>query len=76
MSPQATALETEALKLDLAERARLAETLLLSLDAPSEEENLQLWVHEAERRLGDLRSGRARERSVTAVFRRAMASLE
>ena len=40
MSPHAASVEAEALKLDLPERAKLAETLLLSLDAPSEEENL------------------------------------
>ncbi len=50
-------LETEALKLDVAERALLAERLLLSLDAPVEEENLSLWVAEAQRRLTGLRTG-------------------
>jgi len=75
MSPQAAAVEAEALKLDLAERAKLAETLLLSLDAPSEEENLKLWITEAEQRLADLRGGRAKERPASAVIRRAMAAL-
>jgi len=53
-------LEAEIMKLDLDARARLAEKLILSLDAPSDEENLRLWVAEAERRLRDLREGRAR----------------
>ena len=44
-------LEVEIMKLDLDARARLAEKLILSLDAPSDEENLRLWVAEAERRL-------------------------
>ena len=52
-------LEAEVMRLDLEARARLAEKLLLSLDAPSEEENLHLWVAEAERRLKELREGEA-----------------
>lgn len=52
-------------------RARLAEKLLLSLDAPSEEENLLLWVAEAERRLRSLRAGKAREIPGDDVLRRA-----
>jgi hypothetical protein len=76
MSPQAAFVEAEALKLDLPERAKLAETLLLSLDAPSEEENLKLWVTEAEQRLADLRNGDAKERPANAVVRRAMAALK
>jgi hypothetical protein len=41
-------LEAEIMKLDLDARAHLAEKLILSLDAPSEEENLRLWIAEAE----------------------------
>ena len=68
-------LEAEVMKLDLEARARLAEKLILSLDAPSEEENLRLWVAEAERRLKKLREGQAREVPAEEVFRRARASL-
>lgn len=68
-------LEAEVMKLDLEARARLAEKLILSLDAPSEEENLRLWVAEAERRLKELREGQAREVPAEEVFRRARASL-
>ena len=64
-------LETEALKLKLAERAVLAERLFLSLDAPLEEENLRLWVAEAERRLAGLRSGVADEVPAQEARRRA-----
>jgi putative addiction module component (TIGR02574 family) len=64
-------LEAEIMKLDLDARARLAEKLILSLDAPSDEENLRLWVAEAQRRLSDLREGRARELPAEEVFRRA-----
>ncbi|MBI4002978.1 MAG: addiction module protein [Nitrospira defluvii] len=64
-------LEAEIMKLGLDARARLAENLLLSLDAPSDEENLRLWVVEAERRLKDLREGRAKGIPAEEVFRRA-----
>ena len=64
-------LEAEIMKLNLDARARLAEKLILSLDAPSDEENLRLWVAEAERRLRDLREGRAKEIPAEEVFRRA-----
>mgnify|MGYP003462957616 CR=1 FL=1 len=64
-------LEAAIMKLDLEARARLAEKLILSLDAPSDEENLRLWVAEAERRLRDLREGRAKEIPAEEVFRRA-----
>ena len=64
-------LEAEIMKLDLGARARLAEKLILSLDAPSDEENLRLGVVEAERRLRDLREGRAKEIPAEEVFRRA-----
>ncbi len=67
-------LEAEVMKLSLEARARLAEKLILSPDAPSDEENLRLWVAEAERRLKDLRAGRAKEVPAEDVFRRARAS--
>ncbi len=68
-------IEAEALRLDLQGRAQLAEKLLLSLDAPSDEENLRLWVDEAERRLRDLRDGKAREIPSDEALRKARAAL-
>jgi len=62
-------LEAELFRLDIRSRAKLAEKLILSIDAPNEEENLQLWVAEAERRLADLRAGKAREIPSEEVFR-------
>jgi putative addiction module component (TIGR02574 family) len=64
-------LDAEIMKLDLDARARLAEKLILSLDVPSDEENLHLWVVEAERRLRDLREGRAKEIPDEEMFARA-----
>jgi hypothetical protein len=66
-------LEAEAMKLSLEARARLAKKLILSLDSPSDEENLTLWVTEAERRLRDLRKGKAKEVPAAEVLRRARA---
>ena len=68
-------LTSEVMKLGIKARARLAEQLLLSLDAPPEEENLRLWIAEAERRLRDLRSGKRKEISARQVFRRARAAI-
>lgn len=64
-------LDAEIMKLDLDARARLAEKLILSLDVPSDEENLRLWVVEAERRLSDLREGQAKEIPAEEMFRLA-----
>lgn len=68
-------LETEVLNLGLEGRAQLAEKLILSLDAPTEEENLHLWVAEAERRLKEIREGKAKEIPAEEAFRRARATI-
>ncbi|TWJ17547.1 addiction module protein [Geobacter argillaceus] len=62
-------IENELFSLDINTRAQLAEKLILSIDAPSETENLKLWVDEAERRLAGLRAGNAREYPASEVFR-------
>jgi hypothetical protein len=62
-------LEAEIFGLDIRSRAMPAEKPILSVDAPSEEENLQLRVAEAERRLADLRAGTTREIPAKEVFR-------
>ena len=64
-------LEAEIMKLNLDARAGLAGKLILSLGAPSDEENLRLWVAEAERRLRDLREGKANGILAEEVFRLA-----
>jgi hypothetical protein len=48
-------LEAEALKLDPAARAKLAETITKSLQAISENEKERLWIQEAMRRSRELR---------------------
>lgn len=55
-----------------------AEIMKLSpskLDAPSEEENLQLWVQVAQRRLNDLREGKAKAVPAEDVFQRARTAI-
>ena len=68
-------LEAEALKLPVAERAHLAETLLESLDALSEGEHRRLWTEEAARRDAELDADPSRGRPAADVFRDARARL-
>lgn len=68
-------LESEALKLPVADRARLAEALLESLDAMTDEENRQLWIEEARRRDAELDTDPSRGRPAEDVFRDARARL-
>ena len=70
-----TELEAEALKLDPANRARLAERLLESLETLSEQENQQVWLDEAARRDADLEAEPSKGRPAEAVFRDARARL-
>ena len=75
MSRNLEELESEVLNLGLEGRAQLAEKLILSLDAPTEEENLNLWVAEAERRLKELKEGKAKEIPAEEAFRRARTAI-
>ena len=71
-------LESEALKLPAAERARLAEVLLESLeslDSLSDAENERLWADEALRRDAALDRDPTLARAAEAVFRGARARL-
>ncbi len=51
------AIEQEVLHLPIEERARLAEKLLSSLDALSEQEIEKLWLVEAQRRASEIDNG-------------------
>lgn len=55
MSPSVESVEAEALTLSPAERGRLVERLILSLDAEPEAENA--WAAEVERRHAEIESG-------------------
>lgn len=61
----------QALTLGLAERARLTETLLDSLETLSEKEVEELWLDEAERRIEEYRAGRSQAIPADEVFREA-----
>lgn len=69
-------IESEALKLTPAARARLADTLLASLEALSNEQNVSEWAAEAARRdrAWDLRESTGR--SALEVFRDARRRLD
>jgi putative addiction module component (TIGR02574 family) len=68
---------TAAMKLDAKKRARLAARLIESLREEEEklppEEWERLWAEEAERRLEELRQGKAKEIPAEEVFARARA---
>ena len=68
-------LEIEALNLAPADRARLAEKLLESLEMLSEQESQLIWLDEAARRDADLEADPSKGRPAEAVFREARARL-
>ncbi|MBI1785459.1 addiction module protein [Candidatus Sumerlaeota bacterium] len=63
--------ESEALQLAAEDRARLAESLLLSLDSPTEEEAEAAWAEEASRRADELDRGEVKPVSSVEVMRKA-----
>jgi putative addiction module component (TIGR02574 family) len=67
--------EREALRLPPEERARLAQKLLLSLEALSEEELEQTWLVEADRRARELDRGEVQPVPAEEVRRQARALL-
>jgi len=68
-------IEDEVLKLAEKERAELVQKLLLSLDAPSEQEITETWLAEAQRRARDLDEGIVKPVSADEVRRKARALL-
>ena len=75
MANVARQIESKAMKLSARDRARLAERLISSLDVETDRDVEQAWIHEGERRLDELRSGKVRGRSAAGVLRRARAAL-
>jgi hypothetical protein len=63
------------LEAPTADRARLAERLLESLDSLSDEENSMLWGEEARRRDAELDANPSRTRPAEEAFRDARARL-
>jgi putative addiction module component (TIGR02574 family) len=65
----------EALKLPAEERARLADTLVESLDPVDDPHIRQAWEQEIERRIVDVESGRSKTVPAEEVFAEIRASL-
>ena len=68
-------LETEALSLPVAERARLVSRLVASLDQEADEDVELAWIEEAERRYQEVRDDPAVAEPAAAAFQRARDAL-
>jgi len=75
MANLARDLESKALKLSRKDRARLAQRLISSLDQELDADAEELWVHEAERRLTELKSGKVTGVPAEKVIRKARSTL-
>ena len=75
MTKPAHELASKALKLPPRERARLAQRLISSLDSDGDAAVDKLWLHEAERRLRELRSGKVTGIPAEKVIRKARSAL-
>ena len=73
MSKDLKDIAAAALELPLRQRAELASQLLGSLDDLSEEENDELWAHEAERRYAQYKAGNIEAIPAEEVFARLRA---
>ena len=68
-------LESKALKLSSRKRARLAQRLISSLEREVDADAEKLWRQEAERRLGEIKSGKVAGIPAEKVIRKARSSL-
>ena len=68
-------LESKALKLSPRKRARLAQRLISSLEREVDADAEKLWRQEAERRLGEIKSGNVAGIPAEKVIRKARSSL-
>ncbi len=75
MANLARDLESKALKLSRTEPARLAQRLIFSLDQERDPDAEKLWLREAERRLGELKSGKVAGIPAEKVIRKARSML-
>ncbi len=75
MANAARELESKALKLTRRERARLAQRLLSSLDQEIDADAEKFWLEEAERRLGELKSGKVAGIPAEKVIKKARSTL-
>ncbi len=75
MANPAREVESKALKLSSRERARLAQRLISSLDQEVDVDADELWLHEAERRLAEIKSGKVAGIPADKVIRKARSLL-
>jgi len=75
MANLARDIESKALKLSRRERARLAQRLISSLDQEMDADAEKLWLQEAERRLGELKSGKVVGIPAKKVVKKARSAL-
>jgi putative addiction module component (TIGR02574 family) len=75
MADPARELESKALKLSRRARARLAQRLISSLDHRADTDTEELWLEEAARRLGELKSGKVAGIPAEKVIKKARAAL-
>lgn len=75
MTKPAREVESKALRLSRKERARLAQRLISSLDQAVDADVEKLWLREAERRLGELKSGKVSGIPAEKVIRKARSML-
>jgi putative addiction module component (TIGR02574 family) len=75
MANPARDLEGKALKFSRRDRARLAQCLIFSLDQQGDADAEKLWLEEAERRLGELKSGKVVGISAAKVIKKARSRL-
>ena len=68
-------LESKALKLLPRERARVAQRLISSLEREVDADVEKLWRQEAERRLGEIKTGKVAGIPAEKVIRKARSSL-
>ena len=76
MASRTRDLESELLGLPSKDRARLALTLISSLEPKADADVDHAWLTEGERRLDELESGNARGVPADTVFDRAHSLLE
>lgn len=75
MARLAREVESQALKLSRKERARLAHRLISSLDQEADADAERLWLAEAERRLGELKSGKVAAIPAERVIKKVRSTL-
>jgi len=71
MSRKLTDIEKDAMDLHQSDRALLVEHLLSTLDMDEDVDAEKLWLHEAEKRYRDYRSGKIGARAADIVFQEA-----